>query len=47
MRIFTILIAALSVAVLSACGSAGDGSEQSRRNQAGPYIGGSAGVGFH
>jgi uncharacterized lipoprotein YehR (DUF1307 family) len=46
MRTLTILVAVLSVIALAACGGSGDDSEQSHRNQAGPYVGGSAGVGF-
>ena len=45
-RTLTILVAVLSVIALTACGGAGDSSGQPHRNQAGPYIGGRAGVGF-
>jgi hypothetical protein len=44
MRMLTIFVAALSVITLTAC-SGPDDSGQSHRGQAGPYIGGSGGVG--
>jgi hypothetical protein len=46
MRILPVLAAALSLIALAACGGSDDGSGPARRNQAGPYIGGAAGVGF-
>jgi hypothetical protein len=46
MRTFTILVAALFVIALTDCSESADDSGQPRRGQAGPYIGGSAGVGF-
>jgi hypothetical protein len=46
MRMLTTLIALLSAIALTACAGSDDGSEQPHRSQAGPYIGGSAGVGF-
>ncbi len=46
MRMLTTLIALLSVTALMACTSPDDSSGQPRRGQAGPYIGGGAGVGF-
>jgi hypothetical protein len=46
MRMFTLLVAALSVIALTACNGSTDDSGQPHRGQAGPYIGGSAGAGF-
>ncbi|HET6608815.1 MAG TPA: hypothetical protein VFG62_19225 [Rhodopila sp.] len=46
MRMFIILVAALSVIALAACSGASDSSLQPHRGQAGPYVGGSGGVGF-
>jgi hypothetical protein len=46
MRILTTLAAVLSLIALIACSNAGNGSEQSNRNQAGPYLSGGGGIGF-
>lgn len=46
MRMFTLLMAALSVIALTACAASDGGDGQSHRGQTGPYISGSAGVGF-
>jgi hypothetical protein len=46
MRMLIILVAALSVIALMACSRSDDGLGQPHRGQSGPYIGGSAGVGF-
>jgi hypothetical protein len=46
MRMLIILITALSMVALTACSGSDDGSGQPRHGTAGPYIGGSAGVGF-
>jgi uncharacterized lipoprotein len=40
------VVAALCVIALAACSGSGDRSEQPHGYQAGPYIGGSAGVGL-
>jgi predicted small secreted protein len=45
MRLLTILVVALSLA-LTACSGTGDGTDRPSRGQSGPYIGGGAGVGF-
>jgi hypothetical protein len=46
MRMFTILVAALSVIALTACGAPTDDPGQPHRGQTGPYISGSGGIGF-
>jgi hypothetical protein len=46
MRILTLLAIVLSMIALTACAGAGDTSQQSRRNQAGPYLSGGGGIGF-
>jgi hypothetical protein len=46
MRMLSVLVVALSVIALTACSGSGDDSGQPHRGQAGPYIGGSGGVGF-
>jgi hypothetical protein len=46
MRVLMILVAVVSGIALTACGVSADGPGQPHRNQAGPYIGGGAGVGF-
>jgi hypothetical protein len=46
MRMFAILIAALSVIAPTACSQPADDSGQPRRGQSGPYIGGSGGFGY-
>jgi hypothetical protein len=47
MRMFTILVAALSVIAVTACSPPpADDSAQPHRGQAGPYIGGSGGFGY-
>jgi hypothetical protein len=46
MRMFIILVAALSVIALTACSPPADDSGQPHRGQTGPYIGGSGGFGY-
>jgi hypothetical protein len=46
MLLFRIFIAVIAALTLAACAAANDGSDQDRHDRAGPYIGGSAGVGF-
>ncbi|HEX4369463.1 MAG TPA: hypothetical protein VH023_21685 [Rhodopila sp.] len=41
-----LFVAAVSVIALTACAAPDSGDGQSHRGQAGPYISGSAGVGF-
>jgi hypothetical protein len=46
MRMLKLFAAALSVIVLTACAAPDSGDGQAHRGQAGPYVSGSAGVGF-
>ncbi|HVY14689.1 MAG TPA: hypothetical protein VHB27_05645 [Rhodopila sp.] len=46
MRILTLLTVVLTAIALAACSGARDDTGQSHRGQSGPYVGGSAGVGF-
>ncbi|MEA2739025.1 MAG: hypothetical protein QOH05_2332 [Acetobacteraceae bacterium] len=45
-RVVTIFLAAFLVIGLTACAGSDNGSQQPHRGQAGPYIGGGAGIGF-
>jgi hypothetical protein len=46
MRVLLMFVAVIFAVTLAACAAPDDGSDQGRRSQTGPYIGGGGGVSF-